>query len=167
MHIRIFRPTDLERLRALTVEAFHGVSIDENIEQRHGVIQGHDWRWRKARQVEADTQVHPEGVFVAEEGGEVRGFVTTRLDPESGFGHVPHLVVAAGERGRGLGRQLLRHALDYFRAQGLSHVRIETLEQNAVGRHLFPALGFEEVARQIHFVMALEPADSSRPRPSR
>jgi hypothetical protein len=33
--------------------------------------------------------------------------------------------------------------------------KIETLEQNPIGRHLYPALGFREVARQIHFAMDL------------
>jgi len=41
--------------------------------------------------------------------------------------------------------------------------RIETLEQNAIGRQLYPSLGFLEVARQIHYAMPLfprAPADS-------
>jgi ribosomal protein S18 acetylase RimI-like enzyme len=140
------------------MEAFSGVSIDQNIEHRHGTIHGRDWRWRKARQVEADAQVHPQGLFVAEHEGAVVGYVTTRVDAEAGFGHIPNLAVAANVRRQGLARRLLGHALDYLRSQGLTHVRIETLEQNAIGRQLFPALGFEEMARQIHYVMALGPS---------
>jgi len=37
----------------------------------------------------------------------------------------------------------------------MTHAKIETLAQNAVGCHLYPSVGFEEVARQVHFVMAL------------
>jgi hypothetical protein len=33
--------------------------------------------------------------------------------------------------------------------------KIETLEQNLIGRHLYPSLGFVEVARQIHYAMPL------------
>ena len=33
--------------------------------------------------------------------------------------------------------------------------KIETLEQNVIGRHLYPAIGFVEVARQIHYAMPL------------
>jgi hypothetical protein len=33
--------------------------------------------------------------------------------------------------------------------------KIETLEQNPIGRRLYPALGFREVARQIHYAMPL------------
>jgi len=37
----------------------------------------------------------------------------------------------------------------------LSHAKIETLAQNAIGNHLYPSLGFVEVARQVHFVAKL------------
>ena len=56
-------------------------------------------------------------------------------------------------RGQGLGRRLIEHALAHFRAAGMTIAKIETLEQNAVGRHLYPSVGFVEVARQIHYAM--------------
>ena len=155
MLIRIYRPADLETLRRLTVEAFDGVSIDQNIEKRFGLIHDHDWQWRKARPIDADAAANPAGLFVAEEEGAIVGFVTTRIDPEAGIGHIPHLVVAAGRRGQGLGKLLIHHALDYFRSLGLTHAKIDTLDQNATGQHLFPACGFTEVARQIHYFMDL------------
>jgi hypothetical protein len=33
--------------------------------------------------------------------------------------------------------------------------KIETLEQNSIGRHLYPSIGFIEVARQIHYALPL------------
>jgi ribosomal protein S18 acetylase RimI-like enzyme len=155
MHIRPYQPADLEVLRALTVDSFQGVSIDQNIEKQFGLVHGHDWRWRKARQIDADVAANPEGVFVAEEGGEVLGYVTTRVDAEAGFGLIPNLAVSAAARNRGLGRQLIEYALSYFRTLGLSHARIETLDQNPIGQHLYPTCGFTEVARQIHYAMDL------------
>jgi ribosomal protein S18 acetylase RimI-like enzyme len=156
MQIRSYRPSDLESLRSLTEEAFHGVSIDQNIEKQFGTIAGHDWRWRKARHIDADVAANPEGVFVAEEDGEVLGYITTRVDREAGIGQIPNLAVAAAARNRGLGRQLIEYALSYFRSLGLTHAKIETLEQNPIGRHLYPACGFREVAKQVHFVMELK-----------
>ena len=52
MRIRLFRPEDLDTIRALTVAAFEAVSIDRNIEKQFGMIHGHDWRWRKARHID-------------------------------------------------------------------------------------------------------------------
>ena len=64
-------------------------------------------------------------------------------------------IFAAAGRGQGLGRQLIEHALAHFRATGMTVAKIETLEQNPIGRHLYPSVGFIEVARQIHYVMPL------------
>jgi ribosomal protein S18 acetylase RimI-like enzyme len=155
MHIRPYQPSDLEYLKRLTTDGFVGVSIDHGIEDRFGVINGHDWRWRKARHIDDDVARDPAGVFVAEENGQIVGYITTWQDREAGIGHIPNLAVAASHRNQGLGRALIEHALNHFRAAGLSHAKIETLAQNAVGNHLYPSLGFVEVARQVHFVVKL------------
>jgi ribosomal protein S18 acetylase RimI-like enzyme len=156
MHIRAYQPTDLPVLKQLTVEGFSGVSIDHGIESAFGLINGHDWKWRKARHIDDDVARDAAGVFVAEEDGQVVGYITTWQDREAGIGHIPNLAVAASHRNRGLGRTLIDHALGHFRAAGLTHAKIETLAQNAIGNHLYPSLGFVEVARQVHFVAKLK-----------
>ena len=155
MQIRSYQPTDLPTLKRLTVAGFSGVSIDHGIESNFGLINGHDWQWRKARHIDADVARDAAGVFVAEDEGEVVGYVTTWQDGPAGIGHIPNLAVAATHRNQGLGRLLLEHALAHFRAAGLTHAKIETLAQNAIGNHLYPSLGFVEVARQVHFVAKL------------
>ena len=54
MEIRPYRPGDLEVIKEITVEAFSGVSIDEAAESVYGPINGRDWKWRKARHIDAD-----------------------------------------------------------------------------------------------------------------
>lgn len=163
--IRPFRPEDLETLRAMTVEAFDGVSIDQNIERAFGTINDRDWRFRKGRHVDQDAERAPEGIFVAERpDGSIAGFVSTWQDREAGVGHIPNLVVGAGLRGQGLGRRLLAFAMDRFRAAGLTHARIETLDQNPVGNHLYRSAGFHEVARQVHFCIDLRDVESETER---
>src|SRR5688572_17485998 len=133
MHIRAYQPADLPLLKAITIEAFTGVSIDHGIEQAFGPINGHDWQWRKARHLDDDAARDPAGIFVAEDGGRVVGYITTWQDREAGIGHIPNIAIAPEFRGHGLGRQLIEHALAEFRASGLTHAKIETLAQNAVG----------------------------------
>ena len=159
MHIRTYRPGDLAALCRLTVAAFDGVTLEQNLEACWGPIHGHDWRWRKARHIEDDVAVNPEGVFVAEADGVVVGYVTTRVDQLAGIGQIPNLAVAADQRNQGLGRLLIERALAYFRGLGLSHARIETLEQNPVGQYLYPACGFQEFGRQIHYALDLLAGD--------
>jgi ribosomal protein S18 acetylase RimI-like enzyme len=168
--IRTYRETDRATVVALTVSAFEGVSIDHNLDRKLGAIAGRDWRWRKARDVEEDIDTPGGELAIAEddETGRALGYVTMAFDEESRIGWIHNLAVAAGLRGQGLGRLLLEHALQRFRSAGMTVAKIETLEQNPVGRHLYPSLGFEEIARQIHFAMPLstrEPGESSGPVP--
>ena len=157
IRIRPYQEADRAAVVDLTVAAFEGVSIDHNLDQRLGAVAGRDWRWRKARDVERDLALPTTALAVAEEpeSGALVGYVTMDLDPETRIGWIHNLAVDAGLRGQGLGRKLIEHALDRFRAGGMTVAKIETLEQNEIGRHLYPALGFKEVARQIHYAMSL------------
>ncbi len=153
--IRDYQPEDLEVIKRLTVESFAGVTLEQNVEQACGILHGHDWRWRKARHIDEDVAANSAGIFVAETPGRIAGFITTRVDRESGKGRIPNLAVAAEFRGHGVARRLIEHALDYFRREGLAYAMIETMAQNKTGQHLYPACGFVEVARQIHFARKL------------
>ena len=155
MLIRLFELSDLERFQEITVAAFEGVSIDQRVEQAFGSFHGHDWRWRKGQAILADWEREPSGIFIAERDGAVVGGITTWHDPDAGIGYIPNLAVDAACRGQGIGRQLIEYALQHFRRLGLSVARIETLAHNEVGDHLYRSVGFEEVARQIHFAMPL------------
>ena len=152
---RLYRPEDLPAIKSLTIDSFSGVTIEENVENALGVLNGHDWRWRKARHLDEDAAANPTGIFVAEAQGRLVGYITTRVDREAGRGRIPNLAVDAQFRGHGLGRQLIEQALEYFRTQGLIYAVIETMAQNAIGQHLYPACGFVEIARQAHFARKL------------
>ncbi len=153
--IRLYRPDDLEAIKRLTVESFAGVTLEQNVEDALGILHGQDWRWRKARHIDQDVAANAKGIFVAEAEGRVVGYITTLIDREPGKGRIPNLAVAAEFRGRGLGRQLIERALDYFREEGLEYAMIETMAQNVAGNHVYPACGFVEVARQVHFTRKL------------
>ncbi|MBT4496630.1 MAG: GNAT family N-acetyltransferase [Gemmatimonadetes bacterium] len=154
--IRKYRPGDLEKLKEITAICFEGVSIDRNIEEKFGPIGEHDWRWRKLRHIDADVEgQNAEGVFVYEVDGQVVGYITARVDLGSKIGWIPNLAVIPEYRKEGLGKLLMQTALDYLRDQGMECAKIETLAQNPVGSHFYPSVGFEEVARQIHYVKRL------------
>jgi ribosomal protein S18 acetylase RimI-like enzyme len=153
--IRIFQPSDLEVLRRITAEAFSGASLDELVEQRFGILNDHDWRWRKMRHIDDDVTANPGGIFVLESEGTILGYITTTVDRAAGKGRIPNIALVPEARGKGFGRRLIEHALGYFRREGLAYAMIETMAGNEVGEHLYPACGFVEVARQIHFAIKL------------
>ncbi len=47
---------------------------------------------------------------------------------------------------------------------GMELARIETLEQNHIGQHLYPKLGFTEFARQIYFAKDLKVREGTESR---
>src|SRR5215212_3106922 len=93
--IRRFKSEDLEIIKRLTIESFTGVTLEENLEQALGVLNSHDWRWRKARHIDEDVAANPAGIFVAESQGHIVGYITTALDRDAGKGRIPNLAVAA------------------------------------------------------------------------
>ncbi|HCL29704.1 MAG TPA: hypothetical protein DIC52_14850 [Candidatus Latescibacteria bacterium] len=154
--IRPYQSSDLERLKEITAICFDGVSVDRNIEEKFGPIGDQDWRFRKLRHIDSDVAGdNARGVFVFEEGGKVLGYITTRLDGASRIGWIPNMAVDPDCQGRGLGRLLMEHALEFMRIEGMEAAKIETLEQNSVGSRFYPDVGFEEVGRQIHYLMRL------------
>ena len=75
---------------------------------------------------------------------------------EAGIGHIPNISLVPECRGHGIGRRLIELVMDRFREAGLSHAKIETLEQNGTGKHLYTDCGFQEVSRQVHFIASLK-----------
>jgi ribosomal protein S18 acetylase RimI-like enzyme len=157
IEIRPYVESDRGTLCELTVAAFEGVSIEHNTDRLFGPLAARDWRWRKTRAAEVCfVGAGVETLVAINAKNQPIGYVSLRFDRDARIGRIPDLVVQSGERGQGIGRNLLECALERFRAEGMVLARIETLEQNAIGQHLYPSLGFQEVGRQIHYARALE-----------
>jgi ribosomal protein S18 acetylase RimI-like enzyme len=153
--IRAYRATDLPELRRITVESFGSVALEQMLEHKFGVWNDRDWKARKADHIDDDVAACQEGCFVAEREGEILGYITVRIDHRNAKGRIPNLAVVEAARGLGLGRRLIQHALDFMRDEGMKLAQIETMASNAIGQHLYPSCGFEEVGRQVHYAMKL------------
>lgn len=157
--IRAARPGDIDRLKEITCEVFGPSAVDYYIEEHFGTVLGRDWKWRKVRHIDADVAENPGGVFVFEREAdgrtEIAGYVTIVIDREGGIGRIPNLAVCSRAQNQGIGRKLLNHAFEYLRKEKVPYAKIETLVGNEAGEHLYPAMGFAEVARQIHYVKKL------------
>jgi ribosomal protein S18 acetylase RimI-like enzyme len=155
MRIRRFRPEDTKALKEITAQTFDITSIDKNIEDRFGLLNATDWVCRKLKHIDADIAANAEGIFVAEEEGQVIGYITTVLDYDTLLARIPNMAVAAGHQGKGVGKALMDASLAYMREKGMEHAKIEALAQNPVATTFYPRVGFHEVARQVHYVMKL------------
>ena len=56
--------------------------------------------------------------------------------------YLAELYVAPGQRGRGLGRELLRAAIAHARRHGAAYMELGTSEANVAARGLYESLGF-------------------------
>ena len=159
MAIRKFTGSDLQAVKDITAICFDGVCIDQNIEEMYGMIDGKSWQWRKVRHIDEDVAANADGIFVDEIDGLVIGYITTRIDDVTKIGGIPNIGVLPEYRGQKIGHKLMQTALDYFRDEGMTYAKIETLDQNDIGSVFYPKTGFKEVARQIHYAMPLNDSD--------
>jgi ribosomal protein S18 acetylase RimI-like enzyme len=152
--LREMRPGEEAFVVALTVSIWADVSTAKNITDRFGPLNGHLWTEHKADQILAELN-KAEIVLIAERDREIVGFATLLYDTKYGIGAVGHLGVANGLQNKGLGRRLLRTALERFRRDGLKYARIDALVQNERAIHLYESEGFSEVGRSVHLFQPL------------
>jgi ribosomal protein S18 acetylase RimI-like enzyme len=143
--IRLATPADLPalgRLGALLMRTHY--EFDRQRFMDPGTDPADGYAWFLGKQLKDQDVV----IFVAEESGEVIGYVYAGLEPiswkelrdECGFIHD----VVVDERGRrsGIATQLIEQAVDWLRAKGAPRVMLWTAEQNAGAQQLFAKLGF-------------------------
>jgi aminoglycoside 6'-N-acetyltransferase I len=100
----------------------------------------------------------PEAVFLAEEEGQVVGFIEVGLrshadgcDPHQPVGFLEGWYVEPDQRRRGLGRSLVEAAEAWSRAQGCREMASDTWIDHQDSQRAHAALGFEVVDRCVHF----------------
>lgn len=100
----------------------------------------------------------PSVILVAEDGGTPVGFLEVGLrshadgcDPARPVGFIEGWFVEEAYRLRGVGRELMRAAEDWARAQGCLELASDTWIDHEESQRAHAALGFEVVDRCVHF----------------
>ena len=153
--IRNYRRSDRQTVLQITEESFGGFCLEAEMEEHFGLIAETTWQERKRGGIDYDLRCNPEHTLVAEQGGEVVGYLCSRVYRDQKMGHIANLAVAREQQGQGIGKMLLAAALEHLRDCGMRYARIETLAGNYKGRKLYPAFGFKEVGRQVFFMREL------------
>lgn len=99
---------------------------------------------------------NPRAFIVAEVGGEVVGYIMSRVERAfQGFrrgvlkkGHIISIAVLPYARGKGIGKELLRLGLQALKEYGASEAYLEVRVSNEVAINLYKSMGFM-VAKRI------------------
>ena len=108
-----------------------------------------DRRWRSVadeRRYLRTVRGHPDAaVFVAETPGGIVGRLSLSRDPHPASRHVADLglMVAAGERRRGIGRALLVEAVEWAQGAGVRKLELHVFPHNEPAIRLYERFGFE------------------------
>ena len=94
-------------------------------------------------------------VFVAEyDQGNIIGCVQAMIDTRLAggtYGEVVSLVVDKSFRGKGIGKNLIEHAIDWIKSRGESRLRIRCNSLREETQEIYKHLGFVEKKSQIIF----------------
>jgi ribosomal protein S18 acetylase RimI-like enzyme len=128
MHLRRFRPSDLEILYAIDQACFPpGISYSR--EDLAGFIAGRNSR-----------------TWVAEESGEIVGFLIANRQPQK-VGHIVTIDVVESERRQGIGSRLMCAVEEWARQQDLRLVYLETAEDNLPAQRFYQARGYRKAEK--------------------
>lgn len=146
MRIKPLEERHLERLVALALRAWEPVfaSLEQAMGPELFGAQHPDWRADQRRTVEAVCRDVDASVWIAEVDGEVAGFVGCKLWLDEKMGEIYLIGVDPAFQRRGIARELTRHALEWFREQGMTTVMVETGGDpgHAPARATYEAAGF-------------------------
>ena len=83
-----------------------------------------------------------QGILVAEDGGELAGFVTCHLAKNGEDGSIGLIAVDADRQGKGIGRALVDGARDWLAERKIQRVSVVTQGRNVAGQRLYARCGF-------------------------
>lgn len=89
-------------------------------------------------------------LWVADADGQPEGYITCRIR-EDGIGQIGLLGVGAAARGRGIGANLVKQSVRWFREQGIDTVVVVTQGRNARAQRTYQHAGFVTDHVQIWF----------------
>jgi GNAT superfamily N-acetyltransferase len=124
---------------------------DSDIEFAFECTNSEGWLSETRETFRAFLEYDPEGCFIAERKGRNIGICIATKYESNGF--LGELIVIKEERGKGFGRRLLEHSVQYLKAHPIHNVFLDG-DLGAVG--MYEKLGFRRVCKSFRFIGRLE-----------
>jgi RimJ/RimL family protein N-acetyltransferase len=111
----------------------------------------------KGEQIKSHCERHPEWVFVCEEEERIVGFITFTLNFGTKIGEIGNNAKDLDCDLKGIGQQMYKAVLDYFREQGMVYAKVHTgLDYaHAPARKAYERAGFDIHHEDVDYFMKL------------
>ena len=156
-----YRPAtaqDLEPIVAISRQIWH-MGMGAALEQLYGLIGGKPWQDYIAQSMHTAVAqaIERDSCLVADVDGTVAGWSTWQTDESRSIGTIGYNGVHPDFRGRGIGTELVRLALEQIRSAGMRIAAVTTglNEGHAAARAVYEKLGFESLVESVHYTMEL------------
>lgn len=136
MNIRHAEFEDIEEIQDVAMESwldtYSGIIPEENIKE---IVDS----WYDSKDLKQ--QVKDPLFFVAEENGEITGFIHASVKDERA--HLHRLYLRPENQGKGLGTRLYEKAEDMIKETDARFIRLEVMSENSKGLDFYTSKGFE------------------------
>ena len=157
--IREFRQEDFESVCAIAERAWEPIfsGFERQLGKEVYAVLNPDSRNNKEKQLAAHLKHHPGCFYIAERRGKIVGFITFYCDAERKVGIISNNAVdpCCGEKG--VGQEMYRAALEYFRKAGMLLAQVTTGldEAHAPARRAYERAGFDLHTEAVTYTMKL------------
>ncbi|MDH4214975.1 MAG: GNAT family N-acetyltransferase [Candidatus Thorarchaeota archaeon] len=145
----------IDKITAICYKAIHESWVSMQGEDIYNALRNPEisWEERKAKQNHELFAEHPEYVWVLENDDDLFGFVTFKLDREIGYGLLDNNGVLPQYAGKGWGKFMYRHVLQYLRAQNIKIAIVETGldDPHIPARSAYESVGFDRSAPVVYY----------------
>jgi N-acetylglutamate synthase-like GNAT family acetyltransferase len=112
---------------------------------------------KKGKEIKSHCEKNHEWTFICEEEDKIVGFTTFNLDKETKIGEIRNNAVDPDCKMKGIGQQMYKAVLDYFRQQGMLYAKVITGldEAHARARKAYDRAGFNIKCESVEYFMKL------------
>jgi len=85
---------------------------------------------------------------IKEEENKIIGTIGLKIiDEEDGICEIKRFFILPEHQGKGIGKLLMRKAVDYAASMNLKKIRLDTMKESVVARAIFKNFGFKEIEK--------------------
>jgi ribosomal protein S18 acetylase RimI-like enzyme len=150
MNIRKARVTDIEAIHSLDRES---IKYHEQFDKDFYTVSESCFKLKKESQVKA-MKSQSDLILVAEMNGKVVGYIWGRVEKvmKEKSGKVQEIIVTSQQRGKGIGKALMKQMLNFFKEKGCIISETEVFVENVAAIKAYESAGFKkrEYKMQLH-----------------